>query len=86
MKIKTSTLYISSKDEEEQLMIIADSHVHSEFSSDSQTPMEQMIEKAIRKPEVVEAVQKGEIVTASIQGTGEKRKALDRYRRMIQGK
>lgn len=27
-------------------MIIADYHVHSEFSSDSQTPMEQMIERA----------------------------------------
>jgi GAF domain-containing protein len=35
-----------------------------------------MIEKAIRKPEVVEAVQKGEIVTASIQGTSEKRKTM----------
>lgn len=29
-------------------MIIADYHVHSDFSSDSQTPMEQMIEQAIR--------------------------------------
>lgn len=28
-------------------MIIADSHVHSEFSSDSQAPMEQMIDRAI---------------------------------------
>lgn len=29
-------------------MIIADYHVHSDFSSDSQTPMEQMIERAIQ--------------------------------------
>lgn len=29
-------------------MIIADSHVHSEFSSDSLTPMEQMINRAIQ--------------------------------------
>jgi len=29
-------------------MIIADNHVHSEFSSDSQAPMEQMIERAIQ--------------------------------------
>jgi histidinol-phosphatase (PHP family) len=29
-------------------MIIADYHVHSDFSGDSQTPMEQMIEQAIR--------------------------------------
>jgi histidinol-phosphatase (PHP family) len=29
-------------------MIIADYHVHSEFSSDSQVPMEQMIERAIQ--------------------------------------
>ena len=28
-------------------MIIADYHVHSDFSSDSVTPMEQMIERAI---------------------------------------
>ncbi len=28
-------------------MILADYHVHSDFSSDSQTPMEQMIEKAV---------------------------------------
>lgn len=28
-------------------MIIADSHVHSDFSSDSQAPMEQMIDRAI---------------------------------------
>ncbi len=29
-------------------MIIADCHVHTDFSSDSQTPMEQMIERAIQ--------------------------------------
>lgn len=29
-------------------MILADYHVHSEFSSDSQAPMEQMIEKALQ--------------------------------------